>query len=183
MPTSREVSVRPTKTPKRDNACFTKNLKHDAAGPRRQRIRDLFLHRAASYDLREAARLVGVSTRALRREAEDDQREAYQENGAWCFTWRQVAFLAMRRWTLAEIHEALGSEAETILPPLLALDTLSVQLPAFLVRAIETAAAQEATTVDDWLRLELIDYAGTVVKQMERRHPGYRSAYLFPGKA
>jgi hypothetical protein len=132
--------------------------------------------------LREAARVVGVSTRTLRREAEDDQREAYQENGAWRFTWRQVAFMAMRRWTLAEIHEALGSEAETILPPLLSLDTLSVQLPAFLVLAIETAAAQEATTVDDWLRLELIDYAGTVVKQMERTHPGYRSAYLFPGK-
>src|SRR6476619_7543047 len=104
MPTSREVSVRCTKTLKRDDSCFTQNRKHDASGPRRQRIRDLFLHRAVSYDLREAARLVGVSTRTLRREAEDDQREAYQENGAWCFTWRQVAFLAMRRWTLAEIH-------------------------------------------------------------------------------
>ncbi|HXH93700.1 MAG TPA: hypothetical protein VNN25_19115 [Thermoanaerobaculia bacterium] len=146
------------------------------------RIRELFLQRAESYSLSEAARIVGVSTRALRREAEDDQREAYLSNGTWCFTWRQVAFIAMRRWTLAEIHEALGAEAETVLPPLLAMDVLTVRLPAFLIRAMMTAAEQDAIPLDEWLRLELIDYAGTVVDEMEAIHPGFRRAYLFPGQ-
>jgi len=47
---------------------------------------------------------------------------------------------------------------------------------------MKTAAAQDAMTIDEWLRLELIDYAGTVVDQMEAIHPGYRWAYLFPGQ-
>ena len=150
---------------------------------KRLRVRELFLQGAESYSLSEAAYIVGISERALRREAEDDQREAYRSNDTWHFTWRQVAFIAMRRWTLAEIHDALGIATEMVLPSLLALDTLTVRLPAFLVRAMKTAAEQDAIPLDEWLRLELIDYAGTVVDEMEAIHPGFRQAYLFPGRA
>ncbi|HKO57758.1 MAG TPA: hypothetical protein VJ276_17960 [Thermoanaerobaculia bacterium] len=177
---------------RRDSASLAKTLKRVCNKPvaakgvdlktKRMRIRELFLRRAESYSVREAASIVGISARALRREAEDDQREAYVVDGAWQFTWRQVAFIAMRRWTLVEIHAALGKDAETILPPLLALERLTVRLPAFLVRAMKTAASQDALPIDDWLRLELIDYAGTVADDMEAIHPGFRQAYLFPGR-
>lgn len=182
MPSQRGDSACSDKTPKRafNHLGRTKSAGREAN--RRLRIGELFLQREESYGLSEAARIVGISTRTLRREAEDDQREAYRSNGTWRFTWRQVAFIAMRRWTLLEIHEALGTAAETVLPPLLALDTLTVRLPAFLVRAMKTAAEQDAMPIDDWLRLELIDYAGTVVDEMEAIHPGFRQAYLFPGR-
>jgi AraC-like DNA-binding protein len=166
----REEDARLTKTPKR------------TAGERAQCIRQLFLHRDAHYSLRDAAHLIGISDRTLRREAEYDQREAYQSNGAWCFTWRQVAYIATRRWTFADLHAALGEHAASVIPPLLSPQILTVTLPAFLVRAIESAASEDNTTVDDWLRLELIDFAGTVVEEMERIHPGFRRAYLFPGQ-
>ena len=179
MPSQRGDSACSAKTPKRG---FNRLSKNAGAEAKRLRIRELFLQRAESYSLSEGACIVGISPRALRREAEDDQREAYRSNGTWRFTWRQVAFIAMRRWTLAEIHDALGAEAETVLPPLLALDTLTVRLPAFLVRAMKTAAAQDAIPLDEWLRLELIDYAGTVVEQMEAIHQGFRKAYFFPGR-
>lgn len=179
MPSQRGDSACSAKTPKRGFNHLSKNA---GAEVKRLRIRELFLQRTESYRLSEAARIVSISPRALRREAEDDQREAYRSNGTWRFTWRQVAFIAMRRWTLAEIHDALGPDAETVLPSLLALDTLTVRLPAFLVRAMKTAAAQDAIHLDEWLRLELIDYAGTVVDEMEAIHPGFRQAYLFPGR-
>lgn len=118
----------------------------------------------------------------LRREAEADQREAYRSNGSWQFTWRQVALIALRRWTLVEIHDALGDDAASILPPLLSLRTLTVRLPEYLVQALETAAAADNTTVEDWLSRELVDFAGTVVEQMETILPGFRLAYLFPGQ-
>jgi hypothetical protein len=146
------------------------------------RIQALFLHPAESYRLSEAARLIGVSPGVLRREAEADQREAYRANGSWRFSWRQVALSALRRWTLAEIHEALGTEAARVLPPLLSLRSLTVRLPEYLVRALETAAAEDDTTVDDWLHQELVDFAGTVVERMETMLPGFRRAYLFPGR-
>ena len=86
----------------------------------------------------------------------------------------------MRRWTLAEMHDALGSEAATVLPPLLALRTVTVRLPEYLVGALEMAAAEDRTTIDEFLHRELLDFAGTMVDQMEALHPGFRRAYLFP---
>ena len=147
----------------------------------REKIRALFLDRQTSYTLTGAAWLLGVSAGTLRREAEADKREAYRSNGTWRFSWRQVAYMALRRWTLSQIHEALGADGERILPPLLAPQPITVQLPAYLLRAIEHAATEEQTTVDDWLHRELIDFASGMVRRMERFLPGFRRAYLFPG--
>lgn len=155
---------------------------HAPIADQRSHIQQLFLTPADSYRLSEAARLIGISPGVLRREAEEDQRDAYRSNGAWRFTWRQVACIALRRWSLAEIHDALGDDAATVLPPLLSLRKLTVQLPEYLVRAIETTAAENATTIDDWFHHELIDFAGTVMERMETILPGFRRAYLFPGR-
>lgn len=153
-----------------------------AAQPDHQRIRSLFLDRQESYGLTEAARLLGVSAGVLRREAEADDRDAYRSNGSWRFSWRQLVYIALRRWTLSQIHEALGADAAASLPPLLGLSTLTVQLPEFLVRAVAIAAAEDHTSISDWLHQELIDFAGTVANRMERAIPGFRRAYLFPGE-
>lgn len=153
-----------------------------AAHADHDRIRTLFLNREESYTLANAARLLGVASSTIRREAEADDREAYRANGAWRFSWRQLAYLALRRWTLTQIHEALGTEAKAALPPLLGLRTLTVQLPEYLTRAIEIAADDDHTTVDDWLYQELIDFAGMIADRMERAVPGFRRAYLFPGE-
>jgi hypothetical protein len=148
----------------------------------KERIQTLFLHPAESYRLSEAARLIGISPGVLRREAEADQREAYRSNGSWRFSWRQVACIALRRWTLAEIHGALGPDAATVLPPLLSMRTLTIRLPEYIVRAMELSAGSDETTVDDWLHHELVDFAGTVVEHMEMILPGFRRAYLYPGQ-
>jgi hypothetical protein len=147
-----------------------------------QHIREFFLHRHPSYRLGEAARLLGMIRGKLEREARRDQEDAYRVNGRWRFTWRQVAYLAFRRWSLAQIHDALGGDASTVLPPLLGMRAVTVQLPEYLVRAIELSAASEDTTVDNWLHRELIDFAGTVAERMDRMVPGFRRAYLFPGQ-
>src|SRR5436309_15724008 len=107
---------------------------------RRAHIREFFLRPPKYYTITTAARLLGVTTAALRREAEDDSREEYRSAGKWRFTWRQVAYVAFQTWTLADIYAALGKDAAAVLPPLLALRTVSVTLPEFIVRAMETAA-------------------------------------------
>jgi hypothetical protein len=55
----------------------------------------------------------------------------------------------MQRWTLAEIQDALGSDAAAVLPPLLALRLVTVRLSEFIVGALESIAAEERTTFDD----------------------------------
>lgn len=145
------------------------------------RIRELFLQRKPSYRLSDAGRLLGMTRKQLEREARADHEDAYRANGRWRFTWRQIAYLAFRRWSLVEIHEALGCDAARTLPPLLTLRSVTVRLPEYLVRAIEHEAASDDTTIDDWLHHELVDFAGAVADRMEHAIPGFRSAYLFPG--
>lgn len=146
-----------------------------------QRIQTLFLQRAETYDLREAARITGMTVAKLRREVRAG-RDATEIDGALRFTWRQLAFIALDRWTLAEIHEALGADAAKVLPPLLALRTVTVRLPEYVVRALETVASDDGTTLDACLYGELIDFAGAMCSRFTRRIPGYRSAYFFPGR-
>lgn len=148
---------------------------------RKQSIQTLFLQRAESYRLAEGARLLGISSATLRREAEEDRRDAYRTGGKWRFRWRQLACIALRRWSIAEVQDALGSDAEAVLPPLLALRTVTVRLPSFAVIALEAIASRDGTTLDACLHQELMDFAGVWAEEMEAAHPGFRRAYLFPG--
>jgi hypothetical protein len=146
-----------------------------------QRIRSLFLAPADSYALREVATLTDTPVRTLRREVAAGLRDAEKVRGLWRFLWRQAAYVAMDRWTLAEIQDALGSDAPAVMPPLRALRAVTVRLPEYIVRALEAVAAQDGTTLDAALGFELIDFAGAHLTQLETTIPGYRQAYLFPG--
>jgi hypothetical protein len=147
----------------------------------RDRIRSLFLQPAESYSLAEGARLLGISPAALKRETTFDIHEEYRRGGRWCFSWKQLANIALQtRWTLEEVVDALGADAATALPPLLALRTVTVRLPAFIVCALETAASEDGKTVSAYLASELLEFAGTVVDRMEAKVPGLRAAYHFP---
>jgi len=146
----------------------------------RDRIRSLFLRPSESYRLAEGARLLGVSPGKLKREAAFDKCEEYRREGRWCFTWRQLALIAFKQWTLAEVVDALGADAAAVLPPLLALRSVTLRLPEYILRALETIAAEDGTTVDAILHGELLDFAGTVADRMEAKVPGLRAAYHFP---
>jgi hypothetical protein len=148
----------------------------------RDRIRALFLHPAESYYLAEGARLLGISPGKLKREASFDRCEDYRREGKWRFTWRQLALIAFKQWTLAEVVDALGADAAAVLPPLLALRSVTLRLPEYILRALETIASEDGTTVDAILHGELLDFAGTVADRMEAKVPGLRAAYHFPGR-
>ena len=149
---------------------------------REQRIQTLFLRPVESYRLAEGARILGISPATLRREAEEDRRKEYRSGDRWRFSWRQLACIALRRWTLAEVQDALGVDAATALPPLLTLRTVTLRLPAFIVCTLETIANRDGTTLDACLHQELMDFAGVWSAEMEATHPGFRRAYLFPGR-
>lgn len=132
-------------------------------------IRTVFLHAADSYSVAEAAFLTETSPATLRREVRRGDRDAQKIIGRGLLTWRQMAFLALDRWTLTEIHDALGDDAEGIFPPLLALRFITVRLPEYVVRALKCLAADSGKMIDDYLYGELIDFAGIVAGDVEKR--------------
>jgi len=148
----------------------------------RQRIRTVFLRRRDSYRLGEVAWLTGFCREKLRREVRAGLSDGSMIDGVWVFTWRQLVGVALRQWSLAEIHDALGEDAAIGLPPLLALRSVTVRLPEYVVRALETIAEDDGITLDACLYGELIDFASTVSTRLADRIPGYRRAYLFPGQ-
>lgn len=115
------------------------------------------------------------------REARSDREEDYRECGRWRFTWRQLALIAFRRCPLTAIADLLGDDAAKAFPQLLALRSVTVRLPEYIVKALEVIGGDYDESIDDALRGELIDFAGTMVDRMELLLPGYRAAYLFPG--
>ncbi len=80
------------------------------------------------------------------------------------------------------VQDALETDAATALPPLLALRTVTLRLPTFIVYTLETIASRNGTTPDACLHQELMDFAGVWAEEMEATHPGFRRAYLFPGR-
>jgi hypothetical protein len=132
--------------------------------------------------LREVATLTGTPVRALRREVAAGLRDAQKVRGVWRFLWRQAVYVAMERWGLAEIQDALGDDARAVLPPLLALRTVTVRLPEYIVRAFEAVAAEEGMTLEAVLGYELVEFAGTHLTRLEGSIPGYREAYFFPSQ-
>jgi hypothetical protein len=149
---------------------------------REQRIQTLFLQPAESYSLAEVAYLMDTPVRTLRREVAAGLRDATKVRGTWRFLWRHAVYVAMERWTLAEIQDALGDAAAGVLPPLLALRTVTVRLPEYIVRAFEAIAAEDQTTLDAALGFELIEFAGAHLTRLEAVIPGYRQAYMYPGR-
>lgn len=145
-----------------------------------RRIRSLFLNPADSYSLSDVACLTDTPVPTLRREVARGDHDATKVRGRWRFAWRQAACMALRCWTLAEIHDALRDDAAAVLPPLLSLRAVTVSLPEYMVRALETVAGEERTTLDAALHGELIDFAGMMAGRMDRIAPGYRDAYFFP---
>jgi hypothetical protein len=136
-------------------------MEHTLANMEQQeRIRVLFLHPSESYALREVATLTATPVRKLRREVATGDRDAAKVCGRWRCAWRQAVYVALQRWTLAEIEDALGADAAAVLPPLLTLRTVTVRLPEYIVRALEVIAAEDQTTVDAALGYELIEFAG-----------------------
>jgi len=146
-----------------------------------QRVKTLFLQPVESYSLGEVAHLTDTPVRKLRREVAEGLRDAEKVRGQWRFLWRQAVYVAMDRWSLVEIQDALGDAAASVLPPLLALRAVTVRLPEYIVRAFEVIAANGGTTVDAILGSELIEFAGAHLTDMQTAIPGYRQAYLFPG--
>lgn len=153
---------------------------HTVHERKRSHVRAVFLQPVESYDLAEAARLIGVPLTTLRREVQRRDRDAVKTGDGWRLTWRQLAILAFEQWTLAEIFDALGDDAAGVLPPLLALRTVTVRLPEYVLRALEMIAENRGTTLDHYLYWELIDFAGSPPLDVARRIPGYRKAYLYP---
>jgi hypothetical protein len=141
-------------------------------------IRRIFGERRA-YTLAEAADLIGVEREALDRQV--DAGELATVGSEPRLPWAEVAYLALRRWPLKAILDALGSEPSSLLPALLRPTELTVSLPAYQVRMLEVLASHEQLDASTFLQGQLLDLASASDHALlEEQIPGFLEAFFFP---
>ena len=155
----------------------------------REAIREIFLRRRIEYTTQQAAQLLRLSVGefyawidrgVLHVERRRKRRQLGGRRNA-LVTWKELASVAMLRWTPMEIHDALGKEAATTLPRLLRpVEFKGVRLPEYLIRLIEHRAQRERVTVEAFVYTTLLALEAEVDSDEIAQLPGVKEAISFP---
>jgi hypothetical protein len=156
----------------------------------REAIRAIFLKRRPEYTTYEAAQLLRlglgellalIENGTLHAEVKRKRRQLGGPRHA-LIAWSELASAAMLRWTVLQIHDALGKEANAVLPRLYRPAELkAVRLPEYQLRLLETLAQNAGVSLEVYVynALQSIEVAADP-ETMEKLLPGFTEAIRFP---
>ena len=123
------------------------------------RIRSIFLHQRPHVTIAEATALLGWSRGEMSRAVAAGEVEVTSTSvGKWL--WREeVMAKALELWAPELIEEALGADADGVLPEAVRLIDLHVRLPRHQVAMLEHFAERDRTTISGVLARELDEVA------------------------
>jgi hypothetical protein len=84
-------------------------------------------------------------------------------------------------WPLDVIEEALGDDADGVLPKSIGSAELRVRLPRHHIDMLEYRAEQQETTVSGVLERELDGIASAHIEELSAALPGFAEAMAWPG--
>lgn len=152
---------------------------------RRWVLRRIFLQKRSTYSPSEAARVLSMPRKTIVSMIESyalDAETKVRKNHY--IPWAAIAQVALDRFTIGHLIEALGKQATEIIPPLLfPAEPMQVTLPIYLVKLLEHRAAEQGITTDECLAMMLRSYVEDSFKSldaMEKAIPGFLDALCFP---
>jgi len=99
--------------------------------------------------------------------------------GKWI--WREELMAkALELWSIEAIEEALGADADSVLPDGIRLTDLCVHLPRHHVAMLRHFAERDHTTVSDALARELDGVASANAQELSRSVLGFADALAWP---
>lgn len=156
----------------------------------RAAIREIFLRRRAEYTPQQLATLLRLNlgevlTLIDRGILHAEVRRKRRQLGGLrrsLIAWNEVASYAMIRWTVMQIHDALGKDAAAVLPSLLRpVEIRSIRLPEYMVRLLEALAARGGVSLEEFIYSSLLHLETTgTAAEIESMVPGYSEAMEFP---
>lgn len=152
---------------------------------RRWQIRRIFLQRREDYSPMDAGKLLSMRWGEIVKRIETGEMDATSTANGYRVPWEAVADLAMRMWPLEVVYEALGPDADAVLPPLLRVEEMRVELPAYLVQLMKHLADEKGVSLDEYMRAELHDFANAmriITPELDDELPGFAEALFFPDK-
>src|SRR5438270_270753 len=144
------------------------------------RIRHIFLHPRPHVSISQAASLLGWSRRRMSEAIEAGEVELWTTPvGKW-FPRAEMMAKALEIWPIHVIEEALGEDADGVLPQAIRCAELRVRLPRHQIDMLEYRAEQRETTVSGVLARELDGIASAHIKELAAALPGFAEAMAWP---
>lgn len=144
------------------------------------RIRHIFLHQRTHVSISQATVLLGW-TRAEMNAAIASGEIVLMETALGKWIWREELMAkALERWTHEAIEEALGADADTVLPQAVRLAELRARIPRYQLDMLTYFADQQQTTVSDVLTRELEGVASEHAEQLSEVISGFAAALAWP---
>lgn len=140
------------------------------------RIRHIFLHPAPHVSIMQATRLLGWSRRKMSEAIESGEVELWTTPLAKWFPRAEMMAKALEIWPIDVIEEALGDDADGILPQAIRSAELRVRLPRHHIDMLEYRADQQETTVSGVLARELDGIASAHIEELSAALPGFAEA-------
>ena len=144
------------------------------------RIRHIFLQPGPHVSIMQATRLFGWSRRQMSEAIKSGEVELWTTPlGKW-FPRAEMMAKALEIWPMHVIEEALGDDADGILPQAIRSAELRVRLPRHHIEMLEYRADQQETTVSGVLARELDGIASAHIDELSAALPGFAEAMAWP---
>jgi hypothetical protein len=144
------------------------------------RIRHIFLHPRPHVSISQATDLLGWSRGQMTAAIATGEIVLIETPlGKWI--WREELMAkALELWTREAIEEALGAEADAVLPHAARLAELRARIPRYQLAMLTYLAEQQQTTVSDVLTRELEEVASEHAEELSAVILGFGAALAWP---
>ena len=144
------------------------------------RIRHIFLHPRPHVSISQATDLLGWSRSQMTAAIAGGEIVLMQTPlGKWI--WREELMAkALEVWTREAIEEALGAQADSVLPHAARLAELRARIPRYQLAMLTYLAEQQRTTISDVLTRELEGVASEHAEELSSVVPGFGAALAWP---
>jgi hypothetical protein len=145
------------------------------------RIRHIFLQPRPHVSIMQAEGLLGWTRKQMYEAIENGEVELWTTPlGKW-FPRTEMMAKALEIWPMHVIEEALGDDADGVLPQAIRSAELRIRLPRHHIDMLEYRADQQETTVSGVLARELDGIASAHIEELSAALPGFAEAMAWPG--
>jgi hypothetical protein len=144
------------------------------------RIRHIFLHPRPHVSISQATALLGWSHGEMTNAIAAGEIELMTTPlGKWVRR-EELMAKALELWPRQVIEDALGADAEAVLPHAMRLAVLCARIPRYQLAMLEYFAKRHRTTASDVLTHELEGVASDHAEELTAVVPGFGAALAWP---
>jgi len=144
------------------------------------RIRAIFLHHEPRVTICDAARMLGWTRAELNAAIRDGDVEAVATPSGKMIELCELELQALQLWSLNTIEDALGPDAEIIMPPALRTQSFTIRVPRYQIAALKLLAEDGHESVDTMVVRMFDELADLKKERLSPLIPGLAEAIRWP---